>query len=420
MSATNTLSAKEVDALSYKPDATTKNKKVVHNVGPKGLGLYLQCTRRADGSCAKSWLLKIRIGSKRHEIGLGQYGHTSLAQARAKARERRSYFEHEMNYKGVNPVEKMHANKKKARASAATGITFKEVAEQWLEKRSKEATGKMSEANTQKVWGRIANYALPKLGDLAVKDIETAHVLQVIRPIWETKHETARKTRGYIENILSFAIAQKLRPDENPARFKGHLDQVLPRGANIQKIKHREALAVDEMPNFMSNLRGVNTVAARALEFLILTATRSDQARSARWEQIDFKAKTWTAKGDDVKTRGVHVVPLCKRALELLATVPRCSEFVFFSSGQSGYVSATSVLKTAKQVSGDKGLTAHGFRSTFADWAATKTEYSTEVIEYALAHKVGSETSRAYRRDTLIDRRRELMMRWSKYCHGVH
>ncbi|MBU2886733.1 tyrosine-type recombinase/integrase [Gilvimarinus agarilyticus] len=417
MTNSDNLSAKTVGGLSYNSDATTKNKKAVYNVGPRGLGLYLQCTLRADGSCAKSWLLKIRIGNKRHEVGLGPYAELPLAQARAKARERRVYFEREILLNGVNPVEEMHANKKKARAAQATVITFKEVAEQWLEKRSKEATGKMSDANTQKVWGRIANYALPKLGDLAVNDIETAHVLQVIRPIWEGKHETARKTRGYIENILSFAIAQKLRPDENPARFKGHLDQVLPKGANIQVVKHREALAVDEMPHFMANLREANTVAARALEFLILTATRSDQARSARWEQIDFKAKTWTAKGDDVKTRGVHVVPLSDRALELLEAIPRCSQYMFHSSGKSGYVSATGVLKVAKAISEDTGLTAHGFRSTFADWAATKTDADHDVIEYALAHKVGSETSRAYRRDTLIERRRGLMNQWCEYCY---
>ena len=252
-----------------------------------------------------------------------------------------------------------------------------------------------------------------------IDTIETEDILSVLQPIWPTKQETASRLRGRIEQVLDAAKVKGHRGGENPARWKGHLEHLLSERKKLQR-GHHSALPYQELPAFMAELREREAVSASALEFLILTASRSGEVRGAEWPEFDFKSNVWTVPGDRMKTGEPHQVPLTTAMITVLDTVAPLSgkKGFVFPGVKKGRPLSDMVFKSLfKRMSRD-GITAHGFRSSFRDWAGDKTSFPREVAEAALAHKVGDEVERAYRRSTALEKRRQLMQEWERYLSG--
>jgi len=263
----------------------------------------------------------------------------------------------------------------------------------------------------------LSTYASPILGKMAVSAIELPHIVQVLEPIWHTKTETAGRVRGRIEKVLAWATVSGFRTGENPARLKDNVDLALGKPSKIKKAKHFTALPYAELPEFMAELRQRPAVSARALEFAILTAARSGEVRGATWEEIDLDAAIWTIPAERMKAGKPHKVPLCPAAVEILKEIPQLegSELIFTAprGGKFSDVALTALLKRM-----EIKATAHGFRSTFKDWAREQTAYADEVSELALAHVNSDATRAAYARSELIDKRRQLMQEWANYCRN--
>ena len=255
------------------------------------------------------------------------------------------------------------------------------------------------------------------LGDLSIAAINTALVLKVIEPIWTAKPETAARVRGRIEAVVDWAKAREFRNGENPARWRGHLDKLLPARLKVARVRHHAALPFADLQDFMADLRGLDGVSPRALEFAILTAARTGETIGARWEEIDLKTKVWIIPPERMKGGREHRVPLSSRALEILELIHRESESEFvFPGGRAGKpLSNMAMLATLRRMN-RSDVTAHGFRSTFSDWAAETTGYPREVVEMALAHAVSDKVEAAYRRGDLFEKRRRIMEDWSTYC----
>ena len=254
------------------------------------------------------------------------------------------------------------------------------------------------------------------IGKLSVADIDTGQVLRVLEPIWQEKTETANRVRGRIESVLDWATVRGYRTGTNPARWRGHLGEVLPAPSQITKIEHHPALPYADLPEFMSALSEREGVAARALEFTILTAARTGEAIGAQWSEIDVDAKVWTVPAGRMKASKEHRVPLSDRAVEILQALPRekGNPFVFIGPRANGLsnMAMASVLKRMERTD----ITVHGFRSSFRDWAAERTNYANHVVEQALAHVIGNKVEAAYRRGDLFDRRQRLMDDWARFC----
>ena len=266
-----------------------------------------------------------------------------------------------------------------------------------------------------------------------VADITSADVVRVLDPIWTSKTETASRLRGRIERILAFATTRGFREGDNPAVYRGHLDTILPSPSKVRRVQHHAALDYEQMGQFMRELRALNTAAAKALEFAILTVARSGEVRGARWEELDLTKGLWTIPAQRMKAAKEHVVPLSSRAIAILKHIPRIkgTSHVFAGVRQRGLSDATlgkvvKALHLADVESGGEGFsdpsvggrvaTCHGFRSTFRDWAAEQTSYSREVIEHALAHQLKDKSEAAYQRKTSVPRRVKLMQEWSDFC----
>lgn len=367
-------------------------------------GLYLQVLP----SGGRSWVLRAMIGGRRRDMGLGGFPGVTLAGAREAARKAREKID-----SGVDPIEDRKARKSALRAETAKVITFEDAAKAYIaahEDSWRNAKHRQQWENT------LATYAFPKLGKLSVKDIEGVHVMSVLEPIWKDRTETATRLRGRIERIMGWAIARGHRSGLNPARWKDHLDQQLAAPGKIAKAVHHAALPVDHMVAFISDLRGADGMGARALEFVILTAARSGEVRGARWSEIDLVEKVWTVPGDRMKAGKEHRVPLSPSALDLLAKLPRIAGTdIVFPAPRGGPLSdmtLTAVLRRMKVPA-----TAHGFRSTFRDWAAERTNYPRDVAEMALAHTIGDKVEAAYRRGDLFAKRSRMMADWAKFIH---
>jgi integrase len=305
-----------------------------------------------------------------------------------------------------------------ARLTAVRNMTFAEAAEAY---HAAHSAGWRNPRHVKEWLAALVKHAFPVLGDVSVADIDTSLVLKAVEPKWKDKTETAARVRARIEAVLDWAKVRGLRQGENPARWKGHLDQLLPSRKSINGGKHFAALPYAQAPALMARLRAIDSIEARCLEFLILTASRLTQACHAPWSEIDFKTGRWTIPDERMKTGEAHIVPLCKRALEILRALREAghpgSEFIFARQGSRKPISTRSVWDLARRLSG--GATVHGFRSSFRDWATEhRADYPDTMIEIALAHKVGNETKRAYLRTKMISRRREMMMAWSAYCAG--
>lgn len=392
-----------------------------------GGGLYL----RVQGGGAKSWLYRSVIGGKAKDIGLGPAAGPnalSLADARTKARELAAQAA-----SGVM-VESKRAQARKAaaliQAERLALTTFREVAESLVD--AKESGWKNAKHRQQ--WrNTLSTYAYPVIGDLPVSEVTTNHVLQVLEPIWTTKPETASRLRGRIENVLSAAKVRRLRTGENPAAWRGHLDQLL--AAQAPSKRHHPALAYAEAPAFMAELRDREAVAARALEYLILTAARVGEVIGATWAEVDLDAGIWTIPADRMKAEKEHEVPLSRRALAILEEVQplntRCrSDAPLFPAHDGGALTGAAMPALMKRMhnadiaAGGNGwtdrkqgrpATCHGFRSTFRDWAGEQTDFPREVIEHALAHQLADKAEAAYSRATLLPKRAKLMEAWATY-----
>ena len=365
---------------------------------PDGGGLYLRVTPAGT----KSWVLRFRYRGSRHDLGLGSFPLFSLADARQRATEQRRLLAD-----GISPFTARKAAVKK-------GDTFETVAEQCIDAL---APGWRGPRQAQQWRASLRDYAYPIIGDMPVRDVDAAAVLRVLRPIWNTRTETASRVRERIERVIDYGVTSGLRPAGlNPARWRNHLSNALPRPDRVRQVQHHAALDYRELPALMAMLRQRDGIDASALEFCILTATRSSEAIGARWQEVDLDAHTWTISASRMKGAREFRVPLSDAASAVLDRMRdlRCNEFVF--PGRRGELgkSTLRILVVAKMQRGD--LTVHGFRSTFAQWAAEQTAFPYEVREMALAHHVGSVVERSYQRSDLFEKRRELMQQWGAYC----
>jgi integrase len=369
-----------------------------------GHNLYLQINPNG----VKSWLLRYDRGGRERWMGLGPLHTVNLYEARERARKARLSL-----LDGIDPLDARASERATAKLAAAKALTFEDAARAYF--KHHEAGWKNAKHRAQFL-STLTTYAFPKIGKLSVAAIDTGLVLKCIEPIWEEKTETASRVRGRIESVLDWATVRDYRSGENPARWKGHLSEVLLPRERIQKTEHHAALPFAELPEFTATLRGRDGIAARALEFTILTAARTGEVIGARWDEINLTEKTWTVPANRIKGGREHRVPLSARALELLEALPteKANPFVFIGPRRGG-LSNMAMAQLLKRM-GRQDITVHGFRSTFRDWAAERTNYPIHIVEMALAHTVGSKVEAAYRRGDLFDKRRHLMEAWAAYA----
>lgn len=374
----------------------------LHAVGGAA-GLLL----RISETGARYWILRTTVGGRRRDIGIGPYPEVSLAQARQQAGEMRLQARN-----GIDPIAERQSARDALKTSNARSLTFDDALDRYLAGRSNE----FRNAKHRKQWrSSVETYASPVLGTLPVEQIELAHVLQVLQPIWHEKTETASRVRGRIERVLDFAIVSGFRSGDNPARWKGRLDAILPGPGKLKRVQHHRAIPWKDLPGFMVELRKREGLAARALEFAILTGARSGEVRGATWGEIDLQAKLWTIPAERMKGGREHVVPLSKPAVGLLKALPRFQDVEHvFPSSTGGALSDMSLSALMRRMQVD--ATPHGFRSTFRDWVSETTAYPHEVAEMALAHVIPSAVERAYRRGGLLTKRTRLMADWAKFC----
>ena len=374
-----------------------------------GGGLYLQVSGDGAEHITKSWIFRFMISGRAREMGLGSFATFSLADAREKAAQCRK-----LQDEGIDPIEARKAQRAQQALEAAKSMTFKDCAEKYIR------AHKMGWRNAKHAaqWdSTLKTYAEPIMGKLPVQSIDTVLVTKVLEPIWSTKAETASRLRGRIEVILDWATVQGLRAGENPARWRGHLDKLLPARSRIQRIKHHAALPYADIPAFMLNLRAQDGIAARALEFLILTAARTGEVISA--QHMEVANNVWIVPAERMKGRKEHRVPLSGPAIALITKMQReyGSNFIFPGADPKKPLSNMAMLQLLERMK-RHDLTAHGFRSTFRDWASECTNFPSEVVEMALAHTIDNKVEAAYRRGDLFNKRVTLMNDWARYCLG--
>jgi integrase len=381
-------------------------------------GLYLQVikdreTGKATG--AKTWILRTMINGKRRDRGLGAYPGVGVARAREKAQDARDLIK-----SGVDPHEQAKAARSALKAASAADVTFKQCAEKYI--KSHRLSWK-SDKHADQWANTLETYAYPFIGSLLVRDVAVSHVLEVLEQrdksdlptLWESKTETASRLRGRIEAVLDWAAARSYRAGENPARWKGHLDKLLPARSKIAKVVHHAALPVSQIGAFMAELRKLEGNGARCLEFAVLTAARSGEARGALWSEVDMDAGVWTIPCDRMKAEKEHRVPLSDAAISLLKAQERkSSNDLIFPAPRGGPLSDMTLTAVLRRM--EVEATAHGFRSSFRDWCSERTNYPREVAEQALAHSIGSAVEAAYRRGDLFEKRSRLMQEWANFC----
>jgi integrase len=388
--------ARKIARLTALAIKRAKQRGLYHDGG----GLYLQIA--TNGS--RSWIFRYGAQGRRH-FGLGPLHTVTLAEAREKARQCRQRL-----LDGVDPIAERQARKAAARLEAAKAIDFATAAETYI---TDHHSAWKAEKNRQQWRSTLATYAHPIIGKLPVAAIDTALVLRCLQPIWHEKPETASRVRMRIERVLGWATAHGYRSGDNSARWRGHLDNLLPAHGKIAPVQHHAALPYAEVPAFIRELHERDgDAAAAALEFLILSATRTAETLGAEWSELDLRARVWTISARRTKSGREHRVPLSSRALEILKGLPRKGERPFPLSNNA-------LLLLLKRM-GRAGITAHGFRSSFRDWAAETHDAERDVVEMALAHSIADKTEAAYRRGDLFEKRRKLMNDWASFCGGRH
>jgi integrase len=404
---------------------------VKHSKGPcylpDGGGLYLRVSKTET----KSWVQTFTLCGKSREMGLGPYPEVTLEQARVQADANRQLLRG-----GIDPIAQRDAAKAARRLVVAKAMTFKEAAEAYIKSHS---DGWKNAKHAAQWTSTLEQYAYPLIGELDVKDVETGLVIKVLDPIWKSKTETANRVRSRLELILSWATTHGLRTGENPARWRGHIQNLLPKPSKISKVEHHPALDMDDVQGFLTAVGNVNGMGARALEFAILTATRSGEVRGATWGEVDLEKEAWLIPAARMKANVDHRVPLSMQAMDILRGRireieivdgkfdPAKDEVVFKarSGGTLSDMTLTSVIRRLNDgkdpmpwidpKSGEQAVP-HGFRSTFRDWASERTSYPREVAEQALAHKVSNQVEAAYLRGDLFTKRRKLMEQWGTFA----
>ena len=384
---------------------TVKNAKPGRHADGGGLHLLVK------ESGARSWVYRFMLNGKSRDVGLGTagLGGISLADARDACAALRLKVK-----AGVDPLQERQQEAADALAAAqatkVAGITFKAVAEAYIG--TNEASWR-NDKHRQQWRNTLATYVYPVIGELPVAEVGTAHVLQILEPIWKAKAETASRLRGRIETVLDSAKARGYREGENPARWRGHIAQILPVRAKLTR-GHHKALPYDTIPSFIGALHQRKAVAALALEFAVLTAARTGEVIGAKWGEVDLEKEIWTIPASRMKAGKEHRVPLSPRAVEILKAVQELRKEWLFPAARGGALSGMAMSMLLRRMQVD--VTVHGFRSSFRDWCAESTGYAHEVAEMALAHTIDNKVERAYRRGDLFDKRRRLMDEWAAYC----
>lgn len=381
---------------------TTLKAKGLH---PDGGGLYLRVTTTGT----RSWIYRYASAGNTRDMGLGAYPTVSLRRARELASECRR-----LRQDGRDPIDARVSERASIVLDGLRATTFKACAEQLI---SSHEIGWQNAKHRQEWRRTLSAYVYPSFGDVPVGEVTTEHVLSALQPIWTTKTITAARIRGRIEAVLAFAKARGMRTAENPAQWRGHLAQILPAPTRVKEVRHHPAMPYQELPDFIVRLRkSRSTVAARALEFVILTAARSGEAIGARWNEVDFRERLWTVPRQRVKARKEHRVPLSDRAISILKEMAeiRQNDFVFPGIKRGQPIGVVALPRQLRELGAN--FTIHGFRSTFKDWCAECTHTPNFLSEAALAHAIADSVEAAYRRTDLLQKRRELMDQWAVYC----
>lgn len=395
-------------------------KKIINALTPMQVK-NLKAGRHADGGGlyllvkeggARSWVFRYMIDRRSRDAGLGPAagpGMITLADARDLAEDHRKLVR-----SGIDPLEKRDRDTAEAEIAAhaakISAITFKQSAQAYLDAHG----GSWRNAKHRQQWeNTLSTYAYPVMGDLPVADVTTEHVMDVLEPIWKTKPETASRVRGRIELVLDSAKARGHRQGENPARWRGHIAQILPARKKLTR-GHHKAMPYADVPAFMEKLRQCEAIAALALEFAILTAARSGEVFGATWQEVDLKANSWTIPKTRMKAGKEHIVPLPPRAVEILEKLKPIGSDYVFPGAKGGKLSVMAMTMLLRRMKVD--VTVHGFRSSFRVWAAERTAFSHEVCEMALAHTIPGKAVTPYLRTSNIDKRRVLMEKWATYC----
>ncbi|HKM71547.1 MAG TPA: integrase arm-type DNA-binding domain-containing protein [Stellaceae bacterium] len=370
-----------------------------------GGGLFLQ----VSASGAKSWVFRFKESTRLREMGLGPTHTVSLAEARQKALECRK-----ARLDGLDPIEARRGKRIQAKLDAAKAMTFAACAESYI---ASHRAGWRNPKHAAQWPATLCTYVYPVFGSLPVQAVDVGLVMKAIEPIWTQKPETAGRVRGRIESVLDWAAARGYRQGENPARWRGHLENLLPKKAKVRRVEHHAALPYAEISAFVAELRQQDGVAARALEFAILTAARTGEVIGAKWDEIDVGERLWTVPAERMKAGKEHRVPLSDAALAILEGIRkiRQGDQIFPGSKAGRPISNMAMLMLLRRM-GRGDLTAHGFRSSFRDWVAERTTFPAEVAEMALAHAVADKVEAAYRRGDLFQKRRQLADAWAKFC----
>lgn len=392
--------AKELSALAVK-NLTTPGLHFVGGGRVPGLALQILPTG------GRSWVLRIMIGGKRRDMGLGGYPEVTLAEARDAAEVARKQVR-----ANVDPIKIRAAEKAALRADAGKAMAFQDAALAFIQANE----GSWCNDKHRQQWrNSLETYAYPVIGKMSLGDIELPHILKILEPIWESKTETATRLRGRIEQVLDWGTVRGFRDGLNPARWRGHLDKLLAKPKKLAKVKHHAALPWADIGAFMPKLRKAEGMGARALEFAILTACRSGEVRGATWAEIDLDAAIWTIPAERMKAGKPHSVPLSDAVVAMLKAMPRIigTNYVFPAprGGQLSDMTLTAVLRRM-----DLNVVPHGFRSTFREWAGESSGHPREVIEHALAHQLADKAEGAYQRGSLFPKRVKLMQDWANFC----
>ena len=355
----------------------------------------------------KYWLLRFAFNGKRHELGIGPFPEISPKEARQIAQEARTLIA-----KGENPLMSKFAQKAKIKALERKKITFRDFALTCVADKQSEWS---SDKHTAQWTYSLETFAFPVIGEMALDEIDTDDILRILTPIWKSKTETASRLRGRLEWILAAACTRKLRDGMNPALWRGHLQTILPAPKKMMEVRHHSALPYRALPQFLALLRNIDTVAALALEFTILNASRTGEVLGGLRSEID--GDIWTISANRMKARKEHRVPLTGRSLEILEIAKGMDgNSMYLFSRNSKPLSNMAMLMLLRRL--NSNITVHGFRSTFRDWVSEETSHSPEVAEMALAHTIKNKVEAAYRRKDLLERRRSLMQDWLDFCNS--
>jgi integrase len=370
---------------------------------PDGQGLYLQIS----AANTKSWVFRFTRDGKQRWHGLGAISNlNSLKEARLAAEQCRDNLR-----RGIDPIEHKQQLQQERRLTEAARMTFTNCAQMYIDRHQhgwKNAKHLTQWRNT------LQTYAFPVIGDLPVQDIDVQQILNIVEPIWHTKTETANRVRQRIELVLDWATAMGFKEGVNPARWRGHIEKLLPKPSKVKPVEHHKAMHYEDVPKLFAKLAQTQTVASSLLQSTILTAARSSEIRLAKWEELELTQATWEVPIVRMKNRRPHRVPLSPELVELLSELPQNSSFIFPNSSGKKSVTEAAVRKLLKSLAPD--VTLHGFRSSFRDWCAEQTEFPRELAEKALSHSLSSQVEAAYQRGDMFEKRRTLMSAWSNYC----